>query len=376
MTLLEVITNASNAIGKSVNRRESEYPIVLNPDPVFRELRPDSDDPKSLFPVEKVVGWEISQTDAEIIESDRKFSKKLRRRLKDSKSFGKDEFVDILTSYLLKSAERVGISSSFDRKREDYACEVVEKLGFLISRDLRGLVLEGCIKMEVWNLLDRLIIKGLIERSRMPDLISKLIESQKSDSIVLAVKHLDLQAYDILCILKYFLLPPSDEHSCLANVMKHWEAQALSSIDKASGNGVRGEDLSLAKDAALSIMLAHDEFASNELCLHYLLASPNFDGMMFSACVGNLSGAEIGALVRYLGKWIRKYDRFPQAVPTPEASFLLGLEVCNWIPTLESVAKCVGMVVDEHFSSLVLNSELDEFASLDRVVRSLAAEAR
>ncbi|GAA0174352.1 hypothetical protein LIER_27758 [Lithospermum erythrorhizon] len=37
----------------------------------------------------------------------------------------------------------------------------------------------------------------------------------------------------------------------------------------------------------------------------------------------------------------------------------------GWIPTQEAIIKCLGLVVDEHFSSLVLHQEFhEELASL------------
>ncbi|CAA2990508.1 Hypothetical predicted protein [Olea europaea subsp. europaea] len=70
----------------------------------------------------------------------------------------------------------------------------------------------------------------------------------------------------------------------------------------------------LAREASILLMVAHDEFTVSELCC------------IFSACVSKLNGEEMMALIKYLGKWPRKYERFPQVVPCPKASSLLGLE--------------------------------------------------
>ncbi|CAA0826815.1 Unknown protein [Striga hermonthica] len=222
-----------------------------------------------------------------------------------------------------------------------------------------------------------LIINGLVDRAFTSNLVNKLIEKRKSDLVVSCVKHLpDLQAYDLMCILKYFLMLPVDGYESLVSLRKDWESQALLAIDKSSGKGVKGKDKSLAKEAALSVMLAHDGFSVSELCLHYFLACPNLDEVMFSACVGKLDGEEIKALIRYLGKWLEKYERFPQVGPCLKGSSVLGLTVCEWVPSLETVVKCLGVVLDEHFSYLVLHSEFGELRILEGVVGSLAAEAR
>ncbi|KAL6583942.1 hypothetical protein OROMI_003231 [Orobanche minor] len=376
MSLLELITKASAAL-PTLFDQEIDYPIVLNPDPIFPKLKPVSGDLKSDNHVRKVTGWEISQIDHELIELGQKFFKKLRRKLKDSNSFLQVEFLDMLTSYLENFGQKVGVSLYLNKAEEGYACKVVEKLGILMARDVKGLILDGCIVLGVWDVLEVLIINGLVDYAFASNLVEKLIEKRKSDLIVLCLKHLpDLQAYDLMCILKYFLLLPGDGYKSLVSVRKYWESQALLAIDRASEKGVNVKEKSLAKEAALLVMLAHDGFSVSELCLHYFLASPNLDEVIFSACVSKLNSEEIKTLVQYLGKWLKKYERFPQVGPCPKASSALGLKVCDWVPSLETVGKCLGVVVDEHFSSLVLNSEFHELRSLEGVVSSLAAEAR
>ncbi|KAK6148526.1 hypothetical protein DH2020_019438 [Rehmannia glutinosa] len=376
MSLLEVITKASAAI-PTLTDQEFNYPIVLNPDPIFANLKFETDDLKAENHVKKVTGWEISEIDLELIKLGQKFSKRLRKKLKDTNSFGKVAFLQMLTSYLENFGEKVGISLGLNKREKGYACMVVEKLGILMARDVKGLVLESCIVLEVWDVLGVLIVNGLVEHTCTSNLINKLINKCKSDLIVLCVKHLpDLQAYDLMCILKYFLLMSDDGYKSLISLREDWESQALLAIEKASGEGVSTKDRSLAKEAALLVMVAHDGFSVSELCLHYLFASFNLDEVIFSACVSKLNGEEINALIQYLGKWLKKYERFPQVGPCPKASSVLGLTVCDWIPTLETVVKCLGVVVDEHFSSLVLHSEFHELRSLEGVVSSLAAEAR
>ncbi|KAL0355601.1 UNVERIFIED_CONTAM: hypothetical protein Sradi_4007000 [Sesamum radiatum] len=376
MSLLEVITKASSAI-PALPDQECDYPIVLNPEPIFLKLKPEADNPPPENTVQKVTGWEITQTDHELIELGQNFFKKLKRKLKNTKSFGKVEFLEMITSHLEKIGDKVGIMPTFNRAEEGYACKLVEKLGVLMGRNVSGLVLEGCIGLEVWDVLEILIVNGLVGHSLTSSLVPKLIEKRKSDLIVLCVKHLlDLQTYDLMCILKYFLMVPGDGYKSLVSVREHWESQALLAIEKASARGVNGKEKSWSKEAALLVMLAHDGFSVSELCLHYLLTSQNLDEVIFSACVSKLNGEEIKALIQYLGKWLRKYERFPQVGPCPKASSALGLKVCDWIPTLEVVVKCLSVVVDEHFSSLVLHSEFHELRSLEEIVSSLATEAR
>ncbi|MCL7025714.1 hypothetical protein MKW94_003321 [Papaver nudicaule] len=124
-------------------------------------------------------------------------------------------------------------------------------------------------------------------------------------------------------------------------------------------------------------MIAYDGFTSSELCLHYLFASSNLDQLTFSFCLSRLSGTEMLSLIKYLDKWLKKYEKFPQAAPCPRAAKKLGLEACDWVPELKSVVKYLGVVLDEHFSKLVLYTEFqDELRLIDGVVKSLACGAR
>ncbi|KAL2482017.1 hypothetical protein Fot_43461 [Forsythia ovata] len=377
MSLLEVISKASSTASIHPHP-DSNYPIVLNPDPILLKLKPETDELNDESPVKRVTGWEISQTDAGLIEAGQKVFKKLKRKLKNTNTFSKDEFLGMFTSYLEKIGEKIGISIGVDKSDEEYVRKLVERLGFSMGRDVKSLILEACVALEVWDTLESLIINGLVEHLCTSNLVYNLIEKRRSDLVVLCVKHLsDLQAYDLMCILKYFLLPPRDGYKSLVSVREEWENQALLAIEKVSDRGLGGKQKSLARDASFLLMVAHDEFTISELCLHYLLASRNLDDVIFSACVSKLNGEEMMALIKYLGKWLRKYERFPQVVPCPKASSLLGLKACDWVPTLENVVKCLGLVVDEHFSSLVLHSEFHEqLRSLEKVVSSLAAEAR
>ncbi|XVF18680.1 hypothetical protein REPUB_Repub11eG0043700 [Reevesia pubescens] len=126
----------------------------------------------------------------------------------------------------------------------------------------------------------------------------------------------------------------------MVNVRKEWESQALLAIEKAR---LRKKSR-LAKEASILLMVAHDGFSDAELCLHYLLAANNVDEVILSSSLGKLNGKEMMNLIRYLGKWLKKYERF---------------------------------VLDENFSSLMLHPEFhEELKSIEGVVSSLAFEAR
>ncbi|XP_040988021.1 uncharacterized protein LOC121235714 [Juglans microcarpa x Juglans regia] len=376
MTLLEVIENASVSSEPLVS--QSEYPIVLNPDDVLPNLRPKLEYPNLVSLVNPVVGWQISKTDSEVIDLGKNFFTKLNRKLKNPNDFDKDEFIRILNQFLEKIRDKAGVSIGIDSSDKGYTVALIEKLGSMIGKDVAGLVLDACVVLETWELVEALIVNGHVEHSCYSTLVNRLVVKKMSDLICVCIKHAsDLGASELLCILKYFLSPPKDAYISMVNVRKEWEKQALSAIERASDKGLTGKKARLAKDASISLMMAHDGFSAPEICLHYLLASSNVDAVVLASSISKLNGKEMMSLIRYLGKWLKKYERFPQAVPCSEASSKLGLKACCWVPKLEDVINWVGLVLDEKFSSLVLHPEFhEELRSMEGMVSSLALEAR
>lgn len=371
-----MITNAS--VNRESLNSQSDYPIILNPDDIFVNLKPKLENPNPSFIVNPVTGWEVSKTDAELIDSSKRFFTKLKKKLKDTNSFNKDEFISIFNPFLEKIGKKVGISIGIDPSDGGYTRVLVEKIGFLISRDVAGLVLQACVNLEILELLEILIVNGLVEHSCYPNLVKSLVNKRRSDLLCHCIKHAsDLGSSELLSILKYFLCPPADAFSSMVKVREEWGSQALLAIEKASDKSLPWKKSSMAKEAAILLMIAHDKFSTSELCLHYLLSSVNADEVVLSSAISKLNGKEMMNLIRYLGKWLKKYEKFPQAGPCPKAASMFGLRICDWVPKLEDVVKCLGIVIDENFSSLMLQQEfLEEFKIIAGVVSSLVSEAK
>ncbi|XP_047330679.1 uncharacterized protein LOC124934224 [Impatiens glandulifera] len=376
MSLLEVITKASADLKSQSS--ESNFPIILNSDPILLNLMPQINQDNKGALVRRVNGWKVSKTDTKVIDSDQQFLKKLQRQMKNPSKFGKTELMVTLKSFLETNCQNLGISHPLATSDEGRTRNLIEKLEFSIGREVKCAITEACIMLEIWDLLETLIVSRLVQYPSSTHLVSSLIENNKSDLLCLCIEHIsDLQASDILCILKYFLNPTKAAYTSLEIVRKEWESQSLIAISKANLEKKREEKLGLACEAAILLMIAHDEFSDSELCLHYILASPNIDEVILSSCVSKLNGEEIMRFVKYMKKWLNKYDRFPEASPCPIASSELGLTLCQWVPKLKDILKCLNLVVDEHFLSLVLHTEFhDELVSLKGIVESLSGEAR
>lgn len=100
MTLLELITKAAS--GDNLTDSESEYPVTLNPDHILQNLKPKQEDGDPLSLVCPVTGWQVSQTDSQLIDLVGKFSNNLKQKLKDTNKFDRNAFLKFWTLFLRK----------------------------------------------------------------------------------------------------------------------------------------------------------------------------------------------------------------------------------------------------------------------------------
>lgn len=378
MTLLEAISNA--VANQDRVDSQSDYPIPLSHDGIFANLKSKVENPNPGTLINPISGWGISGSDVEVIDLGKKFSSKLKRKLKDTNGFVKDKFVGMLKQFLEKIGEKVGISEAGLVVGDQAGPEIqklVEKNGFLMGRDVSGLVLKGCIRLEMWELVEILISNSLVDHSSYSYLVTNLVEKQRSDLLCVVIKQAsDLGATELLSILKYFLCPSKEAVGNMVKVREEWDRESMLAIEKLSNSELTKKS-KVAEEASILLMIAHDGFSTSELCLHYLLASRNVDEVMFASAVSKLNGNEMNSFIRYLSKWMKKYEMFPQAGPCPKAASKLGLKLCNWVPQLEDITKCLGLIIDENFSTLVLHSDLhEELKSVARVADGLASESK
>lgn len=203
------------------------------------------------------------------------------------------------------------------------------------------------------------------------------MDQNKAKLLCLCVKHIaDLRPTEILTILRFFLSPPSDAYNGILEVKKEWEKQAVLAIEKATKKGVPKKAAILAKEASILLMLAYDSFSASESCLHYFFGTSNIDGLVLSSVFLSLSGREVLTLFRYFVKWLKKYERFPEAGPCLQANSVLNLSACDDVPSFESIVGALSLLLDEHFSYLVLNTEFyNELKDVQEVVKDLTSEA-
>jgi hypothetical protein len=214
-----------------------------------------------------------------------------------------------------------------------------------------------------------------------PDLISSLADAGRPDLVCAVLRQAaDLRSSELLAALRCFLSPASDAaYDAMVSVKGRWKDAALLAVNKCKDKDARKKESAVARRAATLLMMGHDGFTSPEVCLHYLFASRTadcVDSVVLAGAVSELDGVEVAGLMRYLAKWIGKYWRFPEARPCPEAAGMPGLEQCESVPSLGAVTRAMGLVLDLHFSHLVLNSELrKDVCAAEVMVKELAVEA-
>ncbi|KAG2303553.1 hypothetical protein Bca52824_032204 [Brassica carinata] len=224
MTLLEAISTAV-ASQERVDS-QSEYPFPLSQDGVFANVK------KALIP------------------------------LKDTNRFDRGDFLSML---------KQAVSG------EDWwgSCG---RIWWRTLRGVSGLVLKGCVRLEMWELVETLVSSSLVDQRQASD----------------------LGASELLSILRYFPCPSKEAVSTMVKVREEWDISKL-----------------------------------------------NFN--------------EMRRFIRYLSKWMKKYERFPQA------AVRLG----------SYGTKCLGLIIDENFSTLALHSDLhEELKVIERVADGLASESK
>ncbi|KAK8957706.1 hypothetical protein KSP39_PZI001321 [Platanthera zijinensis] len=381
MTLLNSITRAAAAADIGELSAAPNTLIILNPNRIFPNLKPDSESLTSGQPLLRVSGWSISPTDSDIIGCTSKFSKSIRKKLKKHKTLDHAGFLQLLNTFLRNVGEKLSVPLDSEASNlpnsASFAQSSIEKLRCFISQDVAGLLTEACVVLELWELLETLIVFELVGPLYLTNLMEKLVDRNRAKILCLCVKHIaDLRPAEILIVLRFFLSPPSDAYNEILEVKKEWEKQAVLAIGKATKKGVPKQAAILAKEASILLMLAHDDFSASESCLHYVFGASNIDGLVLSSVFSSLSGREVLTLIRYLVKWLKKYERFPEAGPCLQANSVLSLSACEDVPSFESIVGALSLVLDEHFSYLVLNTEFyNELKGVQEVVNDLAAEA-
>nr|CDM80169.1 unnamed protein product [Triticum aestivum] len=225
------------------------------------------------------------------------------------------------------------------------------------------------------------VLLALAETRALPHppqgLVAALDAAARPDILCAVIRQAaDLRSAELLAALRCFLCPATDRaYDAMVAVKTRWKEAALAVANMAVDEPRTGAQVT--RRAAILLMMGHDGFTSPEVCLHYLFASRNVeDSLVLAAAVSELDGEEVASLLRYLAKWVGKYSRFPEAQPCPEAVEIHKLEQCDSVPSLVAVARAMGLVLDQHFSHLVLNPELrQDLLAAGVMAKELAAEA-
>jgi hypothetical protein len=124
-------------------------------------------------------------------------------------------------------------------------------------------------------------------------------------------------------------------------------------------------------------MVSLDGFSSNKICLHYLFGSDISDSLVLWSVISKLDGSKLTILIRYMVKWL-EYRNFQDAIRIPKFGkyvSVLGLKECTNVPSVGSILKAFGVVLDVNFSYWVLSSDIrEEIRKGENLVGMLASE--
>ncbi|XP_006643669.1 uncharacterized protein LOC102713580 [Oryza brachyantha] len=355
MTLLAAITNSAAAAAPA----PATNAIVLTPGAA--PPPPTSSALPTLIPPSD---WSLSPADPALATAASFLSTSL-----SSASVSLPRFRSLLGSFL------AALSSSLSLPEPSASLpQAIRSIAPYFPAALASPVASRASSLAEYDVLLALVDCGLL-RHPPPNILSSLSEANRPDLVCAVVRQAaDLRSSELLATLRFFLSPASDgAYDAMMSIKDRWKEAAVLAVNRCR-QGKKAD--ATARQAALLLMMGYDGFTSPEVCLHYLFASGNVDSMVFGTAVAELDGGEVARLMKYLAKWIGKYQRFPEAQPCPEAVGMPGLELCDAVPSFQVVAMALGLVLDQHFSHLVLNAELKEdLKTTEMMVKQLAAEA-
>ncbi|KAJ4756812.1 hypothetical protein LUZ62_091217 [Rhynchospora pubera] len=377
MALLDTITAATATSGASAPA-PGAVPIVLNSDAIIPLLSSSESNSTSLITPTPtpVSNWNLSSTDTKIIQSTRALSHTLASHLQSIHPLTHSNFLQLLTSFLTSVSDQIDIKTETSEP-----LDLIKQRGFLLGPVIANLIAETCASFGLWDVLEALIVNNLLKSSVSFNLVDKLIDKKQSRLLCLFVKHVpDLPWTNLLNVLRYFLSPLDDEcYMGMLDLRKEWEKEALYAMEKATNVDIPKRVKFYAKEAAFFLMVSLDGFSSNEICLHYLFGSNNSDSLVLGSAISRLDGSDLTSLVRYLVKWLEKYWNFPDASRIPKLgkyTSVLHVKECSNVPSIGSILKAFGVVLDTNFSYWVLNPDIrDEIKKGEDFAHLLALES-
>uniref|UniRef100_A0A0D9UVZ4 Uncharacterized protein n=1 Tax=Leersia perrieri TaxID=77586 RepID=A0A0D9UVZ4_9ORYZ len=358
MTLLAAITNPPS----SSSAAASTNPIVLTPGAA--PPPPTSSALPTLIPPSD---WSLSPSNPTLATAASFLSASLSS---SSSSLSLPRFTSLLSSFLTTLSTSLSLPSPSPNLPA-----AIRAVASYFPSALASPVASIAASLAEYEVVLALADCGLL-RHPPPNLLASLAEVGRVELVCAVVrKAADLRSSELVATLRCFLSPASHAaYDAMVSVKGQWKEAAVAAVNRC-GKGKKVD--AVARQAAMLLMMGYDGFTSPEVCLHYLFASgSNVDNVVLGAAVAELDGGEVARLMRYLTKWIGKYQRFPEAQACPEAVGMPGMELCDNVPSFGVVARALGLVLDQHFSHLVLNAELKEdLKTAEMMVKQLAAEA-
>ncbi|KAJ7559608.1 hypothetical protein O6H91_04G093000 [Diphasiastrum complanatum] len=406
---MEVVRSATSWKDAHLNDQSSACPYMLEPFWILDVHQEEADDDTNqtggmLKRLSRSSNAEIIRS---YVEEEQKLVSELRSKLDMPATFTREAFFLSLKPFLKNTAKnenrmsspkenRVNHSSKTDLVANNVISEeyhavlvMLRQTAFLLGQGVVATILECCVTLGLWNFVELLLEKGVVSANRCALLIDKLIESKQAWLLCLSIKYIpDLQPPDLLQMLRFLLGNLQNGKGLFDSVREHWKKKALSAIrlaskHKKSPENSKDTDMDLGSVhhsntpskkkssrhliEALRLAAAVDGFQPAELCLHGLIVSGQDDAVL-STVISQLDAAEALQLLHYLNKWIDKYLKHLEQLP------FVKTRKAHQVPTLSQVAQWVSLLLDVHYTTIVLSSSFrDQLTATADMVGSLIA---
>lgn len=267
--------------------------------------------------------------------------------------------------------------------REKFVFDLIRKNCCRLGQDVVLLIAQRSLSLNYWGLVQVLAECRLITGHVCEELIHQMVQSGAADLMCFFVRHVeDMEPSYLLRMLRLIL---TGTGVSFEPVLTEWNRAANAAIAVAAkrhdhvnsgrilhANGNMGRQLrksrkeAVAVRSALALAMAVDGFAAYELCLHDFLAA-DIDRAVVVYLVERLNLGEVLLVLRYLNKWVDKYNRRLANQNSPK-----GTKKCR-IPTLPRILLWTTVLIDVHCQQFVTGGyELSaELRKLQHSIREL-----
>lgn len=373
-TVLEIVRTAAAQQSQPDAEAEADEPttpppsrcsLTLNAISVLLNLL-SQQEKKSALLLSRIPAWEMDGIDSKIIQAEAQVLDQLKSTKPEDLT--QQSFVKLLNPLFMEIKTLAGIS---DPPGTTSTRDLLQSVARYLPRDVLNEIVRYSVALSLWKFLEVLIHCRVVNWNSSAGIVEKLVDAKRVDIVCLFVENMpEIRPPDLLLILNYFLNPSRDDGK-MAKFRRGRKQKTLTALENAA-LGARKSELAFQEMARL-LAATMDGFSPAEFCMHSVI-STSIDENVLGFVIGQLDDTEVLRLLRYLGKWLRKYSGCHLTGPVDFPSAEGDLSYSRWVPSLASVLKWLHVILNEEYSTLVLRGEFhDTLKCLEETVRVLLA---